>query len=359
MNANIRRFMIFVLALLLGGNPVFAQGFAGLGAKAGDGFALPQPGQPLAFPMDHGPHPNYRIEWWYVTANLTGPDGRDYGVQWTLFRSALKPGEAEGWNSPQIWMGHAALTTKDHHYATEKFARGGIGQAGVALEPFSAWIDDWSLTTRPQTGKTGDVVSSLTMKAKGADFSYDLALQATGPLVAQGDHGYSVKSAEGQASYYYSQPFYAVNGILNLPDGPVPVTGKAWLDREWSSQPLSADQKGWDWFSLHFDDGAKLMGYHLRGKGDDYTVSTWITPQGVPEPMRPGALKLTVVKQTQVAGRTMPVEWQLELPEKAMSIRTTPVNAQSWMPLAFPYWEGPIRFSGSHAGTGYLEMTGY
>lgn len=122
--------------------PVHAQGFADMGAPA-EGFALPDPAHVLEFPADHGAHPAFRIEWWYLTANLTGPDGTDYGAQWTLFRSALAPEEVEGWSSPQLWMGHAAVTTPDTHHFAERLARGGVGQAGVTLDGgFRAWIDD-------------------------------------------------------------------------------------------------------------------------------------------------------------------------------------------------------------------------
>ena len=107
-----------------------AQGFAGLGTDA-EGFALPAPDPEFQFPADHGPHPDFRIEWWYVTANLEAADGTAYGLQWTLFRTALSPGEGDGWTSPQVWFGHAALTTPEAHFATERYARGGIGQAGV------------------------------------------------------------------------------------------------------------------------------------------------------------------------------------------------------------------------------------
>ncbi|MBV6638383.1 MAG: iron ABC transporter permease, partial [Mameliella sp.] len=96
--------------LLLWPMAALGQGFAGLGTDA-TGFAMPAPDPVFDFPADHGPHPDYRIEWWYVTANLAGPDGTDYGVQWTLFRSALAPGEGEGWTSPQVWFAHAAVTT--------------------------------------------------------------------------------------------------------------------------------------------------------------------------------------------------------------------------------------------------------
>jgi predicted secreted hydrolase len=101
-----------VILLLLLPFQAMAQGFAGLGTGA-EGFAKPEPGTLLQFPADHGAHPEYRIEWWYLTANMTGPDGTPYGLQWTLFRSALAPRDGQGWDTPQLWMGHAAVTTPD------------------------------------------------------------------------------------------------------------------------------------------------------------------------------------------------------------------------------------------------------
>lgn len=332
-----------------------AQGFAGLGTDA-EGFAIPERGRALSFPEDHGPHPEYRIEWWYLTATLTGEDGQDYGVQWTLFRSALAPREDEGWDSPQVWMGHAGLTTATEHFAAERFARGGIGQAGVTTSPFRAHIDDWHMTSRARSGE--DELDRLDVHARGADFHYTLEFVAEGPLVFQGDHGYSAKSPEGQASYYYSQPFYTVTGTLHLPDGPVEVSGQGWLDREWSSQPLSDDQQGWDWVSLSFDDGHRMMGFQLRGR-ETFTAGTWITPEGTSTPLPDGAVQFTPLAETRINGRVVPTSWQIDWPEGGVSITTEPLNPKAWMDLSMSYWEGPLRFSGSHSGRGYLEMTGY
>src|SRR5947199_10764812 len=52
------------------GGKTLAQGFAGLGESA-DGFAAVLPSRTLACPSDHATHPDSRIEWWYVSANLT------------------------------------------------------------------------------------------------------------------------------------------------------------------------------------------------------------------------------------------------------------------------------------------------
>src|SRR6476660_6111935 len=131
-----RAFTGGAVGLGLGGKAALAQGFAGLG-MTGDGFASVTPGKIFAFPADHGPHPDYRIEWWYVTANLVDQAGVAYGAQWTLFRQAMRPGvQQEGWANQQIWMGHAAVTRADLHRYSEAFARRGVGQAGVTAQPY-------------------------------------------------------------------------------------------------------------------------------------------------------------------------------------------------------------------------------
>ena len=350
---NVRLVVLLLLAMAA---PALAQGFAGLGSDP-EGFTMPEQGRELVFPRDHGAHPGYRIEWWYLTANLTGADGEDYGAQWTLFRSALKPEEKPGWQSPQLWMGHAALTTAEKHYSAERLARGGIDQAGVTLSPFSAAIDDWRMASRAPPGS--DELSALDVSASGQSFSYRLKLDATGPLVLQGDRGYSVKSNKGQASYYYSQPSYQVSGTITIEGREVEVTGQAWFDHEWSSQPLSPDQTGWDWFSFHFDSGEKLMGFRLRDSGPGFTSATWIGGNGVPESQPPGALAVEPLDWENIDGRKVPVRWRVALPSKGLDVTTRALNPNAWMDTQVSYWEGPVRIEGSHAGRGYVEMTGY
>jgi predicted secreted hydrolase len=348
---NARASIAAALVLCLWGGGLLAQGFAGLGREA-QGFAQPERGFEFVFPRDHGPHPEFQIEWWHLTANLTDAAGRDLGLQWTLFRTATAPGEGVGWASPQFWMGHAAVTTPDRHFVAERLARGGIGQAGVRADPFEAWIDDWSMA--------GESFERMRLRATGSDFAYDVSLTAQGPLIFHGEAGYSQKSASGRASYYYSQPFFAVEGTLHLPEGPVEVTGHAWLDREWASQPLAVTQVSWDWFSMTFDGGARLMGFTLHDSdGSDYTQATWIEPDGTTRAFPDGAFRARPLGTAQVAGRDVPVRWQVALPEKGVDVTVEAINPNAWMTTSVEYWEGPVRIEGSHRGRGYLEMTGY
>ena len=362
MNDNIRisrrAFAGGALVLGLGRKTALAQGFAGLG-MSGQGFAPVTPGKTFAFPADHGPHPDYRIEWWYVTANLTDSAGVAYGAQWTLFRQAMTPGaQQEGWANQQIWMGHAAVTRADTHRYSEAFARGGVGQAGVETKPFRAWIDSWEM--RGSDRMREETIAPLELNASGTDFSYTLRLDADRPLVLQGAAGYSKKSERGQASYYFSQPYFKAAGSIAIDDKPHAVTGLAWMDREWSSQPLASDQTGWDWLSLHLTAGEKLMLYRLRQKdGHNDLYGNWIEPDGRSIEIASADNSMTPTALTELEGRKIPTAWRIAIPSRSLTIECVPLNPRSWMGTSFPYWEGPISFKGSHSGLGYLEMTGY
>jgi len=346
------------LALLGLGAPARAQGFAGLSEDAAD-YAQVKPGKLFSFPADHGPHPDFRMEWWYVTANLSDGKGAAFGAQWTLFRQALAPGvPREGWANQQIWMAHAAVTRADTHRFGQIYARGGIGQAGVTPEPFAAWIDSWAM--RGAAGFDTNAISPLELTASAKDFSYTLQLVADRPLVLQGSGGYSRKSLREQASYYYSQPFFKTKGRLTIDDAPIEVSGLAWMDREWSSQPLASDQKGWDWLALHLVSGEKLMLYRMRQTdGNHYVSGNWIVPDGPARQLGPGDINMAPGAPIDIDGHKLSVTWHIAIPALSLSIECTALNDRAWMGTSFAYWEGPINFTGSHSGVGYLEMTGY
>ncbi len=338
----------------------------------GDGFAQVMPGVTLKFPRDHGPHPDYRIEWWYLTANLNDREGRHWGLQWTLFRQSLSPQRTGSemltpdWQSNQIWMAHAAITTPDGHFHEQRFARGDIGQAGVTDIAgdgyFNAWMDDWEWRS------DSTVLLPARLGFSVDDRRIDLRLEANGPLIRNGVDGYSQKSPQGQASYYYSQPHIRVNGTVTHGHDETCLEGQGWLDREWSSQALADNQQGWDWFSLHLNDGHKLMVYQLRHDGGEHWLSgNWVDPQGDGLLLEGNAIDLKPTQSRNVdtgdgQSRVLPMEWQLALPGQNRRWRIHPLYDQQWMTTRIPYWEGVVLVEdeqGNPVGVGYMELTGY
>jgi predicted secreted hydrolase len=360
------RFTIAIL-LLLACSAARAQDLLGDLRDEGAGYAQVTPGYSLQFPRDHSAHPDYRIEWWYLTANLQDREGRAWGLQWTLFRQSLSPRPAEaGWSSNQIWMAHAAITTPDGHFHAQRFARGGIGQAGVNRIAedgyFDAWLDDWEWRSdRP-------ALFPASLRFSVGDRDVIVLLESTGELVENGVGGYSRKSPQGQASYYYSQPHIRVRGFVEQGLHKTYLTGKGWLDREWSSQALADNQQGWDWFSLHLDDGHKLMVYRLRHDGGEHWLSgNWIEPGGAAHLLQGDMIALQPLRRADIdigAGETreLPMDWRIALPQRGRSWRIRPLYDQQWMGTRFPYWEGVVLVEdeqGRSRGVGYMELTGY
>ena len=324
-----------------------AQGFAGLG-QTSEGFALPDPEKALEFPTDDGAHPDFRIEWWYITATLSDSQGRDFGVQWTLFRNSLSPDDGTGWQSSQVWMAHAAVTTADFHSFDEKLARAEVGQVGVVPEPFSAWIDDWEFTSLK--GQP----NAFSLRAAGSDFAYDLTLQDDGQRIFHGKNGYPEKSADGQASRYFSRPYLKAAGTISIGSETFEVSGEAWLDREWSSQALAGNQSGWDWFGLTLDNGSRLMAARVRSDQSSFLFGTLMDKSGTSISL--GASDIAIAPD---ANNLPPTHWSLKVPDHGVDLSVRALNPNAWTGSLIEYWEGPVSVEGSHQGRGYLEMTGY
>ena len=189
-----KHFVLILLALYLPAG-LTQDSYQVLRGEAQD-FTRVRPGKLLEFPRDHNPHPDFRLEWWYITANLKDDQGRHWGLQWTLFRQALDTKvDTQGWDSNQLWMAHAAISTPQGHSFEQRFARGGIGQAGVEnRDYFNAWLDDW------QWQASGASMFPAELKFSVGSQRVEMRLESESNWVLHGDRGYSQKSAQGQAS---------------------------------------------------------------------------------------------------------------------------------------------------------------
>ena len=317
----------------------------------------------ITFPADHQAHPNFRHEWWYLTANLIDEEGNALGVQWTQFRFASAPQDSgngnkkTAWQSQQIYMAHSAVTTGDKHYADEKWSRNQAELAEVSASPFRVYLDDWQWTS------TTDDLFPATLVANSGQFGYSLKLTNNAPYQKQGEQGYSTKSSDGKvASYYYSQPFINVSGEVTIDGVTHQVSGKGWIDREWSSQFLLDSQQGWDWFALRLSDETSLVVFQLRNSTSgeaSYANARLMQQDGSGIAISQQEITLTAVKQTEIDGRDYQTEWQISIPTQQIELTVSALNPNAKMPLSVPYWEGPIVIKGSHSGSGYMELTGY
>lgn len=333
------------------------------------GFARVLAPRAFAFPQDHGAHPDFRDEWWYVTGNLDGADGRRFGFQVTFFRHGLTAHPVRRpshWAADQVYMAHFALTdaASQRFMAFERRARGGaIGLAGAQLAPFKVWLEDW----RMEAEQGDDFPWNLV--AREGDEALRLVLRAEKPLVLQGKDGLSQKSAEaGNASYYYSGTRLRAEGMVEAGGQTFPVQGNAWLDREWGTSALAPYQEGWDWFALQFRDGTELMFYQLRqknGRIDPHSSGSWIDRNGVKTPLAHDDVELAILDQWQAPGGfRYPGRWRITVKPLHKTFLVRPILADQELRVSLRYWEGAVDVSDAGqpdiaVGRGYIEMTGY
>ena len=398
--------------------------------QSSDAFTPVKRGYTVAIPRDHMSHPDFQLEWWYLTFVLSAEDGQEFGLQYTLFRfntelnappsvkvNAENSAEvnannhiAKNWTNGQQWMGHASLHTAEQHYFEERFASGGVGNAYVNQQPFTTVIDDWAWKAAQAEVQTGaeskamfpsvlkvafgqssthhpvringkipttaaDSLSELNDAPSVSAVKVSLNLDTYGPFIKQGDNGYSKKTQDERLrSYYYSQPFINAKGTLNIEGNSVRVTGKGWFDHEWTSHLANSEAMGWDWFSLHLDDGSKLMAFRMHAMNENmknskskhseiFTTASYIAKNGTKETIEQANVSITPTAYETInegeSPRSVPTAWRIQIPEKDIDLFIRPFKENQWNNSLFPYYEGRVEIKGSHSGSGFMELTGY
>jgi len=318
-----------------------------------------EPHQRLNFPRDHGAHPEFRTEWWYLTGWLSDARSGPRGFQVTFFRSR-PPFDSENPSAfapRQVLLAHSALAdpTLGRLRHDQRAARQALGLAGSGEDTTRVWIDDWQLALSGNTYRAG---------IAARDFSLDLECSTPRPPLPQGEDGLSRKgSRPAEASRYYSRPHLAVTGRVNGET----VRGTAWLDHEWSSSYLAPEAAGWDWVGLNLADGGALMGFRMRDRqnGVHYAGGTLATADGKVRTFAPQEVAFEPLRlwRSPRTGVEYPVamrvragglQWELAplMDDQELDARASTGTI---------YWEGAVRASkaGAEAGRGYLELTGY
>nr|WP_249115903.1 carotenoid 1,2-hydratase [Azoarcus sp. L1K30] len=334
-------------------------------------------GRALSFPRDHGAHPGYRTEWWYVTGWLRDEAGRERGFQLTFFR-VRPPLDVTGssrFSPQQLILAHAALAdpANGRLFHAERAERVLPPLVAADAGNTDVKLHDWRLAWSAPAGAPGHYRAHV----QAGTFAFDLELTPDGEPLLNGDAGFSRKaSAPEHASYYYSRPQLKAEGQLRLQDAQHVVSGKAWLDHEWSSEIMPPDASGWDWIGINLDDGGALMAFRMRNLdgAQIWAGGTLRMPDGRVRILAPDALHFSVRRswRSPRSGATYPVEMELEIAaegaQPARRVRIAPMmddqELDSRRSTGAIYWEGAVRVfeagaSAREIGRGYLEMTGY
>lgn len=353
-----------------------------LALRTADGFAVPQPGTVLEFPAAHGSHPDFRLEWWYITGHLFGPRAERFGFQATFFRTAgprpagpSAPAEAppatSAFSTDTVYLAHMALldVASGRFLYHERLHRAGWA-ADAAVGRLDLRNGNWSLRMTDGARERMELRGSIHAAA-----AFALKLEPTKPRVIFGDDGVSRKGADATAaSYYITFPRLAVDGTVTLDGRGIPVTGFGWMDHEISSSQLAQDQVGWDWVSMHLDDGRELMVYRLRrrdGSTDPFSRLWWIDRDSGLFAQAPDqwSWETRGTWRSPTTGAVYPVRTVLRTvdPETGQRRELQIEPLAEAVELAgrvggIAYWEGASRVfdeDGRPVGSAFVELTGY
>jgi len=328
-------------------------------------FRKAGPGYRYSFPRDHFEHTEFRTEWWYYTGNVRDAAGRSFGFELVFFREGERRGpatEKSAWRVDDLYLAHVALTDIDgkHFYNHRRLNRAGPGIAGASFAERRVWNGNWSAVWQGER---------QVLEATADEFHFRLEVTPGKPAVVHGVNGVSQKgSAAGEASYYVSFTRLMVSGELVAGGERHTVTGTAWMDHEWFTNQLSEEQTGWDWFSAQLDNQTELMLFQLRrrdGSIDVHSAGTYVDRKGRAQHLSHGEFSLAPMNywRSGRTGASYPVRWKIRVPSLGFELDVHPalenqelVSEEETGPT---YWEGAVTYSGSAAGVGYLEMTGY
>ena len=326
-------------------------------------FAPVVPGYVMQFPRDGGSHPDFRIEWWYVTGWLNATSKQPLGFQVTFFRGrpTLRQDNPSAFTPRQIIFAHAALSDPrvGRLVHAQRAARAAFGLAGAAPDEMRVWLDDWVLERQNGTYRARIPASKLQM---------DLTLTPSQSPLLEGVRGLSRKGpAQESASYYYSEPHLKVTGTVSRDNRPLPVAGSAWLDHEWSSSYLPRQASGWDWIGVNLADGGALMAFRMRktGGGTLWAGGTWREADGSVEVFTPSDIQFTPRREWRSprTGTRYPVSWSVRAGKLELAVEPLMDDQENDTRLSTGtiYWEGAVRVyrNGTVIGLGYLELTGY
>jgi predicted secreted hydrolase len=333
--------------------------------------------RPLRFPRDHGTHNETRTEWWYLTGHAQNTAGRTFGFQVTFFRSRVDPAQTlqSRLAAKQLLFAHTAITDLQGGALLhdQRIARWNGELPTQRERGVFAREDDLQVVLRDWVMER-EASGAYRTEVAGDEIGIAITASPTQAVLLQGEQGFSRKGPDpSQASFYITHPQLAVRGTLTLRGERFSVTGKAWLDHEWSEAILHPEAVGWDWIGMNLDNGDSLTAFELRRAdgsalwaGGSYRAQAASANALGARSFAPQDVRFTPQRfwTSPLTNARYPVEWQVDTPAGRFTVKAL-LDAQeldSRSSTGTVYWEGLsdlLDAQGQRVGRGYLEMTGY
>jgi len=302
---------------------------------------------PLNLPADDAPHGS-AMEWWYYSGILGAEAGQRYAFHMVVF-------VANGLIKHTAM--HVALTDlQTGKRYTGQTLTGGSPATGVA-NGFDFRQERWQVSAS---------ASSHVLRAAFDGASIAFELRDPGPVVAHrapdSDTPGLLDFGKGGISYYYSRPRLSAQGSIAIGGKSLQVSGDLWFDHQWGEFDVLA--LGWNWFALHLADGSDLMLYELFDMdGRKIMTAGTISNARGSVPLKRGEVELLpgTTWTSPKTNITYVVEWAIKLPSGVLNIKPFLPDSEfdSGATTGSIYWEGPVKVTGSQAGEGFLELSGY
>lgn len=337
-----------------------------------EGFSRTNTPWHFQFPRDHGAHPDYKTESWYLTGYLVTAAGRRFGFQLTFFRLGLKPPGTvlrdSAWATSEIYRGHFALTdvASDRFYAAERFSRAALGLSGSQQNPVRVWLENWEMKFMHDDKD----LPGFLVRASGADIDVELDMQSLKPAILSGGNRRSDEERVSSASFHsYILTRVHNRGTIRVGTEVFQGEGLAWLDRAWGQIPLPAGPIVWDRFLLQLDDNSEIMGFKLRrraGGGKPMSTGMWIKPDGSIQRFGQNEVIINSLDDWKNPRDSThyPARWQFRIPSISMKLEIIPHVADQAIDHSMRYWGGAVHARGEFIGKpidgqGFVELTGY
>jgi len=329
---------------------------------------LPDPAVSVKLPRDLASHEDYLTEWWTVYANLTDDANHAYGVTLHICKRfpVLRKLDSMLWHTalprPEFIGYYALANIAERKMIADE--RNGLADDDyrTSEETLEINLTDWRIM---------QTATGLSLRIQGNDALVHLNLIGDQPPVRQGQEGYAWRGEDLPPAYVLSWPRMSVEGSLIFNAKVHPVTGQAWLEREYTSYLPSSRLTSWDRLVLMLDNHHELILWYPRCGGEDRCAAipaTLISPDGIATQI-PADRVLINPSESWTSPDTdvkYYVEWQVKLEDydAALLVSAYLPNAElTYGQGAIHVWTSPVHVAGRWGdqavqGEGYGEISG-